>query len=118
MEKFTPNTNDRLIRHDNGTIAYEDSYGERWEFDDEAQFRSWWVDEGQEIDDALDNFLSEGVNRDAVADQLLENCPDEARVDHINLATAIKVGVAKSEILAMPEAARWPETYVWLKSEL
>jgi hypothetical protein len=58
------------------------------------------------------------MNRNQIANELLEGCPDEARIDHIILATAIRAGAPKATILAMPEADRWPETYFWLRENL
>lgn len=59
-------------------------------------------------------------NRSRLADELLEGLPDDQdiRKDHIILATAIKSLVSKSDILDMPEADRWPDTYVWLRDNL
>ena len=62
--------------------------------------------------------MNTAKNRKRIATELLEGCPDESRVDHETIAHAILRGDSPDDILDMPEVDRWPETYVWLKTEL
>jgi len=54
--------------------------------------------------------------RNEIANELMRDCPDEYRSDHAEIAAAIIRGDDASKILAV--ADDYPETYVWLKSEL
>lgn len=61
---------------------------------------------------------SSAVNREQLADELLNDCPDEAQADHEAIAQALTRGDSYETILAMSELENWPETYSWLKAEL
>lgn len=58
------------------------------------------------------------MDRNQIAAELLRGCPDESRADHEVIAQALRRGDSVSDILAMREVNDWPETYVWLRSEL
>ncbi len=53
-----------------------------------------------------------------IANDLVHGCPDDSYADHAAIADALVRGDDASAILEMAELSRWPETYVWLKSEL
>lgn len=56
--------------------------------------------------------------KNPIAIELLKDCPPESLTDHTTIANAIERGDSRDVILDMPECDRWPETYVWLKSQL
>ena len=56
--------------------------------------------------------------RNAIAEELLDGCPDESRNDHEEIARAIRIGTSVDAIMAMPEVNRWPDTYCWLGDAL
>jgi hypothetical protein len=58
------------------------------------------------------------LTRNAIATELLRDCPAESLADHTRLAEMIRRGESLTTILDTPEANRWPETHSWLKSEL
>jgi hypothetical protein len=58
------------------------------------------------------------MTREQIAQELMRDCPTEAMADHNALARAIREGIDKGSILSMLECDRWPETHVWLKTEL
>jgi len=74
----------------------------------------------QAADAAMDAIKAEtdACSRSQMAAELMSGCPDESRPDHEAIVAALLRGDSAAEILAMPEADRWPETYAWLKSEL
>ena len=53
-----------------------------------------------------------------ITQDLMNDCPEECAIDYNRIACAIMDGTPKSDILSMDETNNWPETYVWLKSEL
>lgn len=57
------------------------------------------------------------LDRDEIAAQLLDGCPDDCRADHETIAAAIRRGDTWAEILSMPETDRWPDTYTWLSMQ-
>lgn len=57
-------------------------------------------------------------NRAEIAAELLRHCPPDALPDHRYVADAINSGHPIVHILQMPELDAWPETYLWLKSNL
>lgn len=58
------------------------------------------------------------MDRNQIANELLRGVPDESREDHEAIAEALRRGDSASDILGMREANDWPETYVWLRTEL
>jgi hypothetical protein len=62
--------------------------------------------------------MSNTIDRNALAKELLLGVPDESRADHEAIAAALVRGDSAEEILGMPEVDYWPETYSWLKTEL
>jgi hypothetical protein len=54
----------------------------------------------------------------ALADELLRDCPDESLQDHEAVAAAIRRGESRDRILRLPELNRWPETWAWVKSHI
>ena len=61
---------------------------------------------------------SHPLTRAEIAAELLRDCPPEALPDHRYVADAINSGHPIVHILQMPELDAWPETYLWLKSNL
>ena len=53
-----------------------------------------------------------------IANEMMRGCPADSRADHEAVAAALVRGDDAAAILKMAELDRWPETYVWLKSEL
>ena len=54
---------------------------------------------------------------EAIAEELMRECPNESLEDHEAVADAIRGGVLLIDILGMPEVNRWPETCAWLISK-
>jgi len=52
-----------------------------------------------------------------IARDLLKNCAISFP-DYSMVATALRRGENRQDILDMPEAHRWPEAYKWLKEQL
>lgn len=55
---------------------------------------------------------------DAIADELLRDCPDEALADHKRVANKVRQGEPWRNIVMMPELDRWPELHSWLRHKL
>jgi hypothetical protein len=64
-------------------------------------------------------YKQEGeMNRKQIAEDLMRDCPDELEPDHQEIADAILRGDTWAEILDMEETNAWPDTYVWLKTQI
>lgn len=64
------------------------------------------------------NMKNNKMDRNGLADELLNGCPAESLSDHKKIAGAIRGGKSVDEILAMRETNDWPSTYDWLKSKM
>lgn len=53
-----------------------------------------------------------------IADELMGGCPDESFDDHKKIADAIRAGKSFDEICGSTEIEQWPDTYIWVKTEL
>ncbi len=58
------------------------------------------------------------IELNKIADELMNGCPDELFDDHQEIASAIRAGKSFDEICASTNIDQWPETYVWVKTEL
>jgi hypothetical protein len=58
----------------------------------------------------------EQMNRQKIAEELMDSCPDDLAADHQVIADAITAGCSIDYILGMTETNAWPDTYVFLRS--